>query len=267
MLTVSQEFKDAIRSPVKSVSGYIELEDGTQINPDGDLQQYTIDSLGGFLRTAMRKIKVTLLGDHQLQGNRLSVYYGVDIEGTFEYVLIGRFTVEDAVYHKDKQTTVLTGFDAMARFEESYVTVGAYPTTLYQYLQAVASLAGVALDSESIFNGDLVVPEDYYQTMSEYTIRDVLEDICEASASYALINQEGNLELRQVADVGEEFTYSDFIEFELGDYWGGINSLVLSRQPQNDDVFLRDDDDINTPMNRNVLDLNRFSVGYKVNDI
>lgn len=267
MLTVTQEFKDALRSPVKRVSGYLVLQDGTELLPSGDLQSYTVESVGGFLRTAMSKLTVTLLGDHELLHNTVEAWYGVEHDGDFEYVKVGSYTITEAVYKKDTKTTALTGYDNMAEFEKAYTTVGVFPTTLFQYLQAISSLAGVPLANDYIFNGDLSMPEDYYQTMSEFTVRDVLEDICEASASYALINQDGNLDLRQINHTGETLTYSDFIEYELGDYWGGINSLVLSRQPQNDDVYQRDDDEINAPTTRNVLDLNKFKVGYKVEDI
>lgn len=267
MLTVTQEFKDALRSSVKRVSGYLVLQDGTELLPGGDLQSYTVESIGGFLRTAMSKLTVTLLKDHALVNNTVEAFYGVEYDGEFHYVKVGNYDITEAVYEKDTGLTKLTGYDNMAQFEKPYTTVGAFPTTLYEYLQAICSLAGVVLENETIFNGELTVPEDYYQTMSELTIRDILEDVCEASASYALINSSGHLELRQISPSVEDLTYSDFIEFKLGDYWGGINSLVLSRQPQNDDVYERNDDDINSPTTRNVLDLNKFTVGYKVEDI
>lgn len=266
MLAVTQEFKDALRAPVKRTSGYLVLQDGTQLLPSGDLQSYTIHSVGGFLRTAMSKITVNLLGEHNLTGSTADVYYGVEINGTFEYVLRGQFNIADAQYKKDKDTTVLTGYDNMLNFQTTYSTVGVYPTNLYTYLQAICSLAGVVLENTVIFNGDLEIAEDYYQSVGELTVRDVLEDICEASASYALINPLGHLELRQITTTGENLTYANMKEYEMGDYWGGINSLVFSRQPQNDDVFFRDDTDINSPTTHNVLDLNKFSVGYKTED-
>lgn len=262
MLTVTQEFKDALREPVKATSGYIVLQNGSELRPDGDLQSYTIETVGGFLRTAMSKIKIDLLGDHQLQGQTVDAFYGVQYDGEYHYVLKGKYTIESANYKKDKGTTELIGYDGMIGFEMAYVTVGLYPTTLYQYLQAVCALAGVVLENEEVYNGDLEIEEDFYKNANEYTARDVLEDICEAAASYAIINPSGNLELRQVEDTGVVLDYSDMLEYNLGDYWGGVNSLVLSRQPQNDDVFIRDDLDINSPTTKNVLDLSKFSVGY-----
>lgn len=266
MLTVTTDFKNALREPISNVTGYIELQDGTQLKPDEVLQKYTIDSTGGFLRTAMSKITINLLGDQYLAGSVVDAYYGVYYDGSFTYAVKGKFNITEAAYNKTTNTTVLTGYDNMSLFAVDYATVGTYPTTLYAYLQAVCSLAGVALENDTIYNGDLVVDEDYYQNIGSYTVRDVLEDICEASASYAIVNATGNIELRQITDTGEVLTYDDMKEHDVGDPWGGINSLVLSRQPQNDDIFMRDETDINAPTTRNVMDLSKFNVGYKVGD-
>lgn len=266
MINVSPEFKDALRQPVKEVSGYIELEDGTQFLPSGILQKFTVDSVGGFLRTAMSKITVTLKGEQKYEGSEVKAFYGV-FTTNWEYAQKGIFTFTEAKYDKARDITVLTGYDKMTSFNADYVTVGNYPTTLFEYLQAICSLAGVALENESIYNGELSVEEDLYVNVGVYSIRDVLEDICEASASYAVINASGNLELRQITDTGDVLTYSDMLKYELGEYWGGINSVVLSRQPQNDDVAVRNLPDINAPTTRNVFNLNAFNVGYKTEDV
>lgn len=266
MLTVNQDFKNALQAPIKQVSGYLVLQDGTTVLPSGDLQKFTISSTGGFLRTAMSKFTATITGEHQLIGTTLDAYYGVFYDDEWNYALKGKFQITDAAYKKDKNCTEITGYDNMIRFQSDYTPTGIYPMTLYGYLVAICSLAGVVLANGSIYNGSLTIPEDYYQNINEYTIRDILEDICEASASHAVINAEGELELRQVVDTGETFTYENFIEYEIGDKYGGVNSLVLSRQPQNDDVFVRDEDSINAPTTRNILDLTRFRVGYSMEE-
>lgn len=266
MITVTTDFKDALKAPIKQVSGYLELEDGTQFLPGGILQKYTIDSVGGFLRTAMSKITVTLKGEQKYQGNQVSAFYGVQVDGDMEYVQKGVFTFSDVKYDKKKDVTVLIGYDNMVLFNADYVTVGNYPTTLFEYLQAITSLAGVPLENESIYNGEISVDEDFYMNVGVYSIREVLEDICEASASFAVITPSGNLQLRQITDTGDELDYSNLLSHELGDYWGGINAVVLSRQPQNDDVAVRNMPDINAPTTRNLLNLNAFNVGYKTED-
>lgn len=145
MITVSPELKSALRENIKQVSGYLELEDGTQFLPGGVLQKFTVDSVGGFLRTAMSKITVTLKGNQDYTGSEIKAFYGVYTD-EWEYVQKGVFTFTEVKYDKTKDLTVLTGYDNMANFNADYVTVGNYPTTLFEYLQAICSLAGVALE-------------------------------------------------------------------------------------------------------------------------
>lgn len=266
MLTVDQSFKDAMNAPVKRVSGYLVLQDGTELKNNGDLKSFTIQSTGEFLKTAMSKFTATLLGEHPIVNTMLDAYYGTFYDDEWHYILKGKFQITEAVFKKDTNTTELTGYDNMLQFVIPYVSVGDYPTTLYNYLRAVCSGAGVPLQNDSIYNGNLVMEEDYYKNVEAFTFRDVLEDICEASASYGFINPSGNLELRQISDTGEVLTYDNLLKYSTGDEWGGINSLVLSRQPQNDDVYVQDEGDINAPTTRNILDLTKFNVGYSTGE-
>lgn len=267
MLTVSSAFKDAMQAPIKRVSGYIVLQDGSEVHSDGDLVKYTLSSTGEFLKTAMSELKATFIGQKDdLIGSTVDVYYGVYHDGDYEYALKGKFNITEAVYKKDQDTTEVVGYDNMIHFSVEYTTVGEYPMTLYKYLEAVCAGAGITLANETIFNGTLTVDEDYYKNIAEYTFRDVLEDICEVAVSYAVINPEGNVELRQITDTGETLDYDNLLKYQTGDKWGGINSLVLSRQPQNDDVYTQDEADINSPTTRNILDLNKFSVTYSTEE-
>lgn len=268
MISVSPEFEQAAKAPTKEVSGYIVLQDGTEVTAGGDLEYYTITGTGAFLKTAMRKVVCSLLGNHEdMVDTAIDVYYGVKVSGEFEFILIGKFNITKAVYKKDQDSTELTGYDNMLHFTVPYVPVGEYPTTAYGFLTAVCAGAGVVLENETIYNGTVDVSEDFYQNVEEFTFRDVLEDICELAASYALINPEGRLELRQLsAEAVDGLDYENLIDLEVGDVHGGINSLVLSRQPQNDDVYLQDEDDINQPTNRNILALSRLDVTYTTPD-
>lgn len=266
MLTVTSDFKDAMQSPIKRVSGYVVLQDGTEVKPDDDLVKYTVTSLGEYLKTAMSELEITFRGEKSIKGTTIDVFYGAFYNAEWNYVRVGKFNITEAKYDKRLNATKATGYDNMLHFAVDYSPVGEYPTTLYGYLTAVCSGAGVALENSSIYNGAVTVEEDYYQNVEGYTFRDVLEDICEVAGSYAIINADGNLELRQIADTGETLTYDNIIEFETGEVYGGINSLVLSRQPQNDDVYIQDEADINQPTTRNILDLNKFQVGYSMEE-
>ena len=267
MLAVSGDFKTAMQQPIKQVSGYLVLPDGSQLAANGDLVKYTLDATGDLLKSAMSHFTATLLGQHDdLIGSMLDVYYGVYHDDDYEYQLKAKVTITDAKYSKDKLSTDLEGYDNMLQFQQAYTSVSDFPIDLFGYLQAVCSGAGVQLDNDSIYNGSLDIPLDYYVDIQDTTYRDVLEDICEVTGCNARILPNGNLRLDPIQDTGQTLTYDNLLKYSLGDKYGGINSLVLSRQPQNDDVFFQDEVDINTPTTRNILDLNKFNVTFSQDD-
>jgi len=269
MLTVSSDFKTNMQDPIKKVTGYLTLQDGTDILPDGDLVKYTIDTIGGskatggLLKTTMRKCSITLLGSHtDLQGVSMDVFYGVEVSSEFEYALSGKFTVSEVTFNLDENKTELIAYDNMQKFYSDYTTVTTYPTTLFVFLQAICSGAGVELENTTLYNGDLPIDEDYYKDIPDTKFRDVIEEIAEVSATQARILPNGNLYLAQINDTGEVITYDNLLKYSTGDKWGSVNSIVLSRSPQNDNVYKRDDVDINSPTNRNILDFNKFNETY-----
>lgn len=262
MLSVSTDFKSAIKAPVKSVQGYLEAADGTLYEAGGDLASFTIQATGKLLNTSMKQIDITLNGEHSL--DKVTAYYGVEINSAYEYETVGVFNILKTEYRKDTDTTKLTGYDNMVLFQKPYAAVSDFPTTLYAYTQALCAGVGVNLVNTSLHNGTLDIPEDYWILIPEATYRDVLRQICEVTVSNARINPAGNVELVPIENPsGETLTYDNLLgDYTIGDKWGGVNSVVLSRQPQNDDIYLQDEIDIRFPMNRNILDLEVFNVGY-----
>jgi hypothetical protein len=266
VLSASSGFKTALQSPIKQVSGYLVLPDGSEVTSNGDLIKYTVDYSGEFLKTAMGHLTASLIGEYDLTNQMVDVYYGVLINDETEYILKGKFTITDSAFKKDENITEIEGYDNMLQFQQEYTVVSEFPATLFEFLEAVCSGAGVVLDNESIYNGSLEIPEDYYADISDTTYRDVLREICEVSGTNGRILPNGHLRLEQSQETSEVLTYSNLLRYKLGEKYGGINSLVLSRQPQNDDVFFQDTADIQTPTNRNILDLTKFDVTYSADE-
>lgn len=136
MITVSNDFKTEMQKPIKKIGGYLALNDGSEI--DVDLVSYKIDTIGGskegggLLKTTMRRASIILQGDYSdLVGSTLDIYYGAEIAGTFEYVLLGKFEVAEIVLKKEEETTTLTAYDGMMKFYKDYTAVSGLPTDLF----------------------------------------------------------------------------------------------------------------------------------------
>ena len=267
MISVDQDFQDALQQPIKRVSGYLVLQDGTEVEPDGDLKKFTINATGDYLKTAMSEIKATLIGQQEdLADTMLDAYYGVFYDDEWHWELKGKFNIIEAEYKKGEEVTEIKGYDNMVHFAQEYFSVGEYPSDLKDYLNAICSGAGVGLETEEFHNDNLSLDEDLYAGVEEYTFRDVLEDICEVTGTVALINPQGDLELREIKETEVTLYYNNLTKYKTGDRYGSINSLVLSRQPQNDNIFIQDEEDINRPTTRNIMDLDKFNVTYSAEE-
>lgn len=260
--------KQAQQTASKRVVGRLEAADGTLYEPSGTLSSFKIQATGEPLKTAMAQIDITLLGEHKLVGETLNAYYGTYNGSDYDYTQLGVFNILKAEYSKDEDVTKLVGYDNMVQLQRPYETISDYPTTLYGYLASLAAGVGVTLATTEIHNGALDIPEDYYVNIPDFTFRDVLKEICEVAASSARMNAQGELEIIPLPDdTGETLTYDNLLEYDFSDDYGAINTVVLSRQPQNDDIVMQDDADINFPMTKNLLDLETAQVTYTMEEV
>ena len=70
----------------------------------------------------------------------------------------------------------------------------------------------------------------------------MIEDIAVLGGNIAMIDENGEISLRNVktpTNTVETITYSDLKKLTVKSKYGSVNSLVLSRQPQEDNIFLR----------------------------
>lgn len=270
MIPVLPDFKTEMLKDIKNVKARIVLQDGTEINPDGDLQSVKLDWAGAtstpLLKTAMRKAEIKIFGEHDLTGKAMDIFIRVYKEDSDEWleVLQGKFEASKSEYSKDTEVTTVTAYDNMMRFYSPYQSTAVFPTTLLEYLQSIASAVGVQLVNTDLpILGALTIDVDPFASISEASYRDALEDICEVSTTQAIITPEGWLHLRQITDTEETLTPDNLIEFSTGEVWGGVNSVVLAREPQTgDDIYQQDEDDINSPTTRNILNMNAFIPTY-----
>ena len=82
----------------------------------------------------------------------------------------------------------------------------------------------------------------------EYTFRDVLDELAQVTASTICINSKNELEIRyiseeSVTELNEDYFKDTNVTFD--NEYGPINSIVLSRSGESDNVFLQDEDSVN----------------------
>lgn len=241
MVNVSAEFKTAMKQPIKELQSYIKLPADTYIRSDDDLISVKISGEGGLLKTVMRSFEGRYLGDHNILGLEVQVGIGVKLaDSTFEYIDYGSFLVTKIEFNKETGITIATGYDLMIKTMQAYVPFANYPISMESFAAGLASACGLTLASSGITNGSFIISAELFENINGITYREILQQIAEASGSIAMIGTDDQLYLKDVADTSEELTYSNLKKLKLYPEYGPVNSVVLSRQPAEDNIFLKD---------------------------
>lgn len=238
MISVTNAFKTAVKSDTKTV--YATLTDGVDpITESDDLANLKIYTNGDFARTAIRQAECTFYGTHDYLDKEVNLRIGVELADTsIEYIDFGDFTVKESKDNNDVESTTIKMYDPMYDALQSYDLGGiTFPVTLLSYLQSICTRLGWTLGTTSFFNDDLEVEADYFR-FKDKTFRDALNRICEATGTVMYFDGDNELILKDIDGAYLETLDVDLSrEMKIESQFGAVNSLVLSKQPENDNVW------------------------------
>lgn len=92
-------------------------------------------------------------------------------------------------------------------------------------------------------NADAPITEDLYARITGTTYRDILEEIAGATGTLAVIGGgDDTLDFNPapIAAATDTMTEDNLIKFKIGENWGHCSAVVLSRQPQGDNIEVID---------------------------
>jgi len=179
-------------------------------------------------------------------GTIINYKLGVLVGEEYEYLDYGNYVVFSNEKQEDTNTYKITCYDKMLYSMKPYEEItGTYPMTIKQYLGAVATKIGLTLKDTSFYNNALTLQTDIYKGL-EYTYRDVLDEIAEATGSIIIINADDQIEVIYPTDTGDTINEDYFkdVNVNFSQKYGPINSIVLSRAGESDNVYIQDDESI-----------------------
>ena len=256
MINVSDNFKQAMKKPVKTITASLVLDDNTVITGQNKLIKITIDSSGHLFGTATSVVNVELFGtDYNLVDHTFSVIAKtlVDIENDiWEEANLGLFYVEESTTDFEKNTTKIKGYDLMGKLAKTPYNSGTiqFPCTVKELINQLAEHFEFTIDTnlDSLPNITYQIPEDLYAKISNCTYRDILGEIAGATATIAVFSGK-TLSLRdskKKPDEDEIWTYDNLKTLKYKPKYGPVNGLVLARTPQEDNIAISDNDSITT---------------------
>lgn len=256
MINVSDNFKQAMKKPVKTITASLVLDDNTVITGQDKLIKITIDSSGHLFGTATSVINVELFGtDYNLVDHTFNVIAKtlVDIENdTWEEANLGLFYVEESTADFEKKTTKIKGYDLMGKLAKTPYNSGTiqFPCTVKELINQLAERFEFTVDTnlDNLPNITYQIPEDLYAKISNCTYRDILGEIAGATATIAVFNGKtlSFRDSKKKSDEDEIWTYDNLKTLKYKPKYGPVNSLMLARTPQEDNIAISDNDSITT---------------------
>lgn len=254
MINVSDTFKEAMKKPVKTITASLVLDDNTVITGQDKLIKITIDSSGHLFGTSTSVVNVELFGtDYNLVDHTFSVIAKtlVDIENdTWEEANLGLFYVEESTADFEKKVTKIKGYDLMGKLAKTPYNSGTiqFPCTVKELINQLAECFEFTVDTnlDNLPNITYQIPEDLYAKISNCTYRDILGEIAGATATVAVFNGKtlSFRDSKKKTDEDEIWTYDNLRTLKYKPKYGPVNSLVLARTPQEDNIAVSDNDSI-----------------------
>lgn len=248
MKSVTQAYINAITADNRQLRTYlIRQGDQHRIWDTGDLISWKITEEGGFTRAVMKQAEVKWYGTHYQVGDQVRFAYGVVDEPneTIRYINTCYFKVVEI--DEDKATGITTAkmYDPMYDALQPY-TIGSslnYPINLKDFLLAICTELGWSLNNNTFPNYNVVTINSDIFANQDVSYRDVLNQIAEAGISTMMFNRSDGKLVLKTPQRNSVFTTTLDTQNKLsiGEEYKEINSVVLSRQPQDDNIVKKDD--------------------------
>lgn len=198
-------------------------------------------------------LSLTVAEVHAMKVNRLNEIpvslLSSGLKG-FEYIDLGNYIVsKDAEYNADTMSYSHTCYDkmllSMKNYEDMKIT---FPIKVKDYIKKLCDYIGLTFASynDNFANCDKELTADYYIGY-DYTFRDVLDELAQVTASTICINSNDELEIRYIPkksaiELNEDYFKDTNVTFD--NLYGPINSIVLSRSGESDNIYLQDEESI-----------------------
>ena len=199
-------------------------------------------------------LSLTVEEVHNMQVNRLNLLpinlLTPGLKG-FEYINLGDYIVsKEPEYNADSISYSHVCYDKMLYSMKDYEKMNiTFPITVKNYIKKICDFLGLTFSNynDTFVNCNKQLTEDYYLGY-DYTFRDVLDELAQVTASTICINSKNELEIRyiseeSVTELNEDYFKDTNVTFD--NEYGPINSIVLSRSGESDNVFLQDENSVN----------------------
>lgn len=244
----TQDFKEEIKLIGKQQE--VQIEYGNTILTSEEINSVTPSYEGNLLKSIMKQLEIDS-NENIPAGTEIALKYGLWVNGAYEYIDFGKYIVKEVEKQEDTDSYLITCYDALLKSMVDYVSMGiTYPISVKNYLKAICNHLGLAFNDTDFANANRMINKELYLddegNTLDYTFRDVLDEIAQVSGGVICINSNDEVEVRYINDTGDTIDeeYLKDVNVNFGQKYGPINSIVLSRAGESDNVYLQNETSI-----------------------
>ncbi|MFS8951984.1 tail fiber domain-containing protein [Streptococcus oralis subsp. tigurinus] len=145
--------------------------------------------------------------------NKLDKIYpeiGLLIDGTYEWVKMGEYFINDIEIDRNRKTTKLDLMDGMFKFNREHITDLTYPAEIRQVIKEICLKTGVELANENMDIASMNYVIENIPKDKKMTFRDVLSLASQMLGMSCFFNREGKLEIKELTDSGITITADSY---------------------------------------------------------
>lgn len=145
--------------------------------------------------------------------NKLDKVYpeiGLLVDGTYEWVKMGEYFINDIKIDRNRKTTKLDLMDGMFKLNREHITDLTYPVEIRQVIKEICLKTEIVLANENMDIASMNYVIDNIPKDKKMTFRDVLSLATQMLGMSCFFNREGKLEIKELTDSGITITADSY---------------------------------------------------------
>jgi hypothetical protein len=140
------------------------------------------------LKSVMKQLDIELSVDIPLN-TIINCQIGIKVNNNYEMLNYGNYVVYKSEKQEDTGTYKITCYDKLLYSMKQNEDLGVdYPIKIKDYLIALGNKIGLSVANTTFYNQDMKIPSELYLGQ-EYTYRDILDEIAQATGSIICLNE------------------------------------------------------------------------------
>ena len=135
---------------------------------------------------------------------------GLLVDGTYEWVKMGEYFINDIEIDRNRKTTELELMDGMFKLNREHVTDLTYPAEIRNVIKEICLKTGIELANENMGLASMNYRIDKIPKDKKMTFRDVLSLSTQMLGMSCFFNREGKLEIKELTDSGITITADSY---------------------------------------------------------